>query len=220
MYSVLVSKFEIAYPIIKNELKRIIKSNSKIVVIPWSFAVELETKKIEEFFNDRRKAKYLQPLYDLGIPEENIVILDCYNDNKEYMIDKINESDVILLTGGNPEMLYNKVVNAGIKETIKNYKKIVIGSSAGAELQLNKYFITKKNNYYKRFDWYDGFGVIKDDFYFDVHSVSRGRYLPSLEKKSKEINKTIYCLFDDGIIIYNRKTKKVDLYGKVVKFER
>ena len=219
MYSILLSSFEKGIDVVKEELKKIIKKDFNVVVIPWSFAIELKSKNIKEFFNEDKENKYLGELKELGIKDENIKVLDCYNDSKEYMIDSINNSSMILFTGGNPEMLYKKVEEAGLINYIKDYKKIVIGSSAGAELQLKKYFITKKNNYYKKFCFYEGFGIIKEEFYFDVHSVNRGRYLPSLEKKSKDLKKNIYCIFDTGAIIYNRDTKELNCYGDVIKYE-
>lgn len=219
MYSILMSKFNDGFDLIKEELKKIINKHSKIVVIPWSFAKELKTKQINEFFNEVKKKNYLEHLYKLGVDEKNIIVLDCYNDNKEYMVDIINKSDVIVLTGGNPEMLYNKVVTSGILERLQNYKRIIIGSSAGAELQLKKYFITKKNNYYKKFEWYNGFGIIDNNFYFDVHSINKGRYLPSLKEKSSKLKRDIYCLFDTGSIIYNRLTKEIRCYGNYIKFD-
>ncbi len=219
MYSILMSKFNEGFYLIEEQLKKIINKNSNIVIIPWSFATELKSKNIDEFFDETKKNSYLNHLYRLGVKEKNIKILDCYNDNKEDMIKEINNSNAIILTGGNPEMLYNKIIENGLLETLQNYKEIIVGSSAGAELQLKKYFITRKNNYYKKFAWYDGFGIIDNDFYFDVHSINKGRYLPSLKKRSIHLNKKIYCLFDNGSIIYNRNTKKIACYGKYILFD-
>lgn len=218
MYSFLLSNYNEGFNLIKDELQKYIKDYYKVVVLPWSFAKELETKNINEFFDETKEKQYLDPIKDLGIKRNNICILDCYKDSKSDMIKAINESDIMILTGGNPEMLYNKVFNAGILDNIKSYKNIVIGSSAGAELQLKKYFITKKNNYYNKFAWYDGFGIIKENFYFDVHSVNRGRYLKSLEDKSYNYKINIFCIFDSGAIMYNRNTKKMIFFGNVIKY--
>ena len=218
MYSILMSNFQTGFICIKDNLSNSINKDTKLVVIPWSFAVELKSKNVMDFFDDKKYVKYIKPLINLGLNVENIKILDCYKDSKEYMINSINDSSILILPGGNPEMFYNKVIETGILDCLKNYKKTIIGVSAGAELQLKKYFITKKNNYYKKFAWYDGFGIIDDDFYFDVHSVNRGRYLSSLKNKSKLIKKNIYCLFDSGVIVYNRKTKELNTYGEVVVF--
>ena len=60
------------------------------------------------------------------------------------MIKRINESNILILPGGNPEMFYNKVKETNLLNIIKEYNKIIIGESAGTELQLNNYFITAK----------------------------------------------------------------------------
>lgn len=73
----------------------------------------------------------------------------------------IKESDILVLTGGNPEIFYSKVVQeTKLLYEIKHYKVIIIGSSAGACLHFKRYFITAKNNYYKYFAFYDGFGIL------------------------------------------------------------
>ena len=131
----------------------------------------------------------------------------------------IEASDVLVLTGGNPEMLCNKAKEFGLLNVIKNYNKIVIGSSAGAELQLKDYFITAKNNYYKKFDWYKGFGIIDNPFFMDVHSIEDDKYLKQFQEISQIKQKDIYAIFDSGAIIYNRKTNKVETFGKVLKFK-
>lgn len=218
MYSILMSNFETGFKYIKNYLSRIINKDTNVVVIPWSFATELKSMNVREFFNDKKYDKYIKPLIELGLDIKNVRILDCYKDSREEMIRLINNSSILILPGGNPEMFYNKVMQTQILECLKNYNNMIIGVSAGAELQLKKYFITKKNNYYKKFAWYDGFGIIDNDFYFDVHSINQGKYLPSLKRKSKEVMKDIYCLFDSGVIIYNRENKELNTYGEVVLF--
>ena len=131
------------------------------------------------------------------------------------MINKIKESNILILPGGNPEMFYHKVLTNNLLDVIKNYKQIIIGESAGTELQLNNYFITAKNNYYKKFAWYKGFGIINDPFYIDVHSSNNYLYLNKLQKVSNEKNKIIYAIYDDGAIILNRNNNEIELYGNV-----
>ena len=89
MYSILMSKFNEGFYLIEKELEKMINKNSNIVIIPWSFATELKSKNINEFFNETKKKNYLNPLYKLGIKENNIKILDCYNDKKNDMINEI-----------------------------------------------------------------------------------------------------------------------------------
>lgn len=219
MYSILLSKMEIGFPIIKNRLQELIKPNYKVVIIPWSFPTETDEFGLKEYFTIKIKPKYVAPLIELGIKEENIKYLNCYSDNSKYMEDLINLSDVLVLTGGNPEMFYNKVKSCGLLEVIKNYNKIIIGSSAGTELQLKDYFITEKNNYYKKFAWYKGFGIMDNPFFIDVHSIKDEKYLTQFKVIARKKKKNVYAVFDDGAILYNRETKKIETYGQVLKFD-
>lgn len=217
MYSILLSKMEIGFPLIENKLKSIIKENDKVVIIPWSFPKETNTKGLEEYIKEKINPKYILPLIKLGINSKNIKCLNCYSDEETYVKKLIASSNILILTGGNPEMLYNKIKQYHLLETISSYNKIIIGSSAGAVLQFNNYFITAKNNYYQKFAWYKGIGVIKNNFYIDVHSSSDNKYLEELKEQTKKNKKDIYLIFDDGVIIYNRKDKKIYTYGHVQK---
>lgn len=218
MYSIFLSRINISFSLIENRLKEITKKTDRVVIIPWAFATEINAESLDKYFSGPKKDKYVNSLLKLGIDESNITILNCYRDNDEYMKEQIKNSDILVLPGGNPEMFYNKVLEHNLVDTIKNYKKIVLGESAGTELQLNNYFITAKNNYYKKFAWYKGFGIINDPFYLDVHSSNNYRYLSKLNKTAIEKNKPIYAIYDDGAIIYNRNTKNIELYGNIKMF--
>ena len=224
MYSILFSRIEVGMDIVLDRVKEIISPNSKVVILPWSFPVEIDAEKLEnEFFKkgERRYNRYLNELKKLGIKEENVIVGNCYSDSKEYLKKIIKESDVLLLPGGNPEMFFDKILHdTELLYDIKYYKGIIIGESAGTELQLKRYFITAKNNYYKYFAFYDGIGVLDDPFYIDVHTVNNKKYLEKLESVAKEKNKDVYAIYDDGALIYNRNTKNLEVYGHVIKFDK
>ncbi len=218
MISVLMSKMEIGFPMIKEEIIKYINKNTKVTIIPWSFPVETDSIGLDEYYKNKIKAKYFDPFLEIGVEEKNINYLNCYKDNFNFMKKSIMNSDILVLTGGNPEMFYDKVVSTGLLNTIKNFNKIIIGSSAGAELQLSDYFITAENNYYKKFDWYKGFGVIDNSFFFDVHSLNDEKYLNQFNEIAKNKQKDVYAIFNDGVIIYNRENDNVQLYGNVLLF--
>ena len=220
MYSVFFSKIDIGFPYVEERLKEIISKDSKVVIIPWSFPIEIDAPKLDEFFSGKRKNRYVDNLKNIGINENNITILNCYCDKELYMKNKIKEADILVLPGGNPEMFYNKVLSSNILDDIKNFNKIIIGASAGTELQLNNYFITAKNNYYKKFAWYKGFNVIDDPFYMDVHTSNNYRYLNKLKKVAHDTGKRVYAIYDDGVIIYNRSNNDIELFGNVKLFDK
>ena len=219
MYSIFFSKIDIGFECIKDRLHEIIKENHKVAIIPWAFPIEINSDILNnEFFKkgERRYNKYVLPLLELGINEENIIVCDCYSMKKQELVDILNIVDILLIPGGNPEMLFKKVLHdTEIFYEIKKFKGIIIGESAGTELQLKRYFITAKNNYYKYFAFYDGFGIIDDPFYLDVHSVEEDDYINKLKEVSTDVKKDIFAIFDDGAILYNRENKDVELYGNV-----
>lgn len=221
-YSVFFSRIEIGMDIVKTKIESILPKNPKVVILPWTFPLEIDAQRLDnDFFRkgERRYNKYVNELKKIGVKENNIEVLNCYSDSKEKIKKSLRESNILLLPGGNPEMLFDKVVHkAEILYDIKYFKGLIIGESAGTELQLKRYFITAKNNYYKYFAFYDGFGIIDDPFFIDVHSINNANYLNKLQKVANEKNKDIYAIFDDGVLIYNRVSKDVYKFGNVKRF--
>lgn len=224
MYSILVSKIVKGMKLVNDEVQKLVKTDSKVVILPWAFPSELDSDKlINQYFKKggEKYNKYVNVLLDLGINEDNIFIGNCYSDSKEKLQNKIKNADILLLPGGNPEMLYSKVVQeTEILYDIKYFDGLIIGESAGAVLHQKRYFITEKNNYYKYFAFYDGFGIINDPFYVDVHSSNDLSYLNKLECVCKDKNKDIYAIFDEGAIILNRVNNEVKMYGNVIKIDK
>lgn len=219
MISVLVSKFDLVFDKVKDELENVVRPDMKVAILPWAFPIEIDAETLDkEYFpkNGRRYNKYALGLYELGIKDENIVVCNCYSHSKDELKDIIRNADILVLPGGNPEMFFSKVVHdTELLYDIKYFKGIIIGESAGCELQLKRYFITAKNNYYKYFAFYDGFGVLDDPFYMDVHTTNNKHYLEKLQKVSDETRKKVYAIYDDGAIIYNRDNYKLKIFGNV-----
>ncbi|MDD2208640.1 MAG: Type 1 glutamine amidotransferase-like domain-containing protein [Bacilli bacterium] len=223
MYSVLFSKIEFGMDLVLEPLKKVVKPNSKVAIFPWAFPIEITS---EEFENDyfqidgRRYNKYFNELKKLGINKKNIIICNPYKNKKKELQEIIKNSDILLFPGGNPEMFFKKVLHdTELIYDFKYYKGIVIGESAGTELQLKRYFITSKNNYYKYFAFYDGFGLIDNDFFIDVHTQNNITYLNELKEHSNNTNSNIYAIFDDGALIYNRKTNNIEQFGNIMIIE-
>ncbi len=220
MYSVFFSRMEKGIDFVKDDLIKIMPKDPKVAIFPWAFPVEIDAEKLNnDFFKkgEKRYNRYIDSLKKIGINEDNIIICNCYSDSKEKLKEIIKESNILLLPGGNPEMFFKKVVHdTEILYDIKHFNGLILGESAGTELQLTRYFITAKNNYYKYFAFYDGFGIIDDPFYIDVHTINNKKYLEKLQKVSSEKNKIIYALYDDGAMIYNRSNDLLKLYGNVI----
>ena len=219
MYSIFFSKIELGIDSIREDLKKLISKDAKVVILPWAFPVEIDSETLMNSYfkkGQKRYLKYINALEKIGIQEKNIIIGDCYKDSTQKLKEMIESSDVLVLPGGNPEMFFQKVLHdTEIFYTIKHFKGIIIGESAGTLLQFKRYFISKRNNFYNTFAYYDGFGVIENDFYIDVHSINNTFYQKRLQAEANKLNKKIYCLYDDGAILLNRSTKKIKIYGPI-----
>ncbi len=218
-YSYLLSDIELGFPLIVEHLKARITKDTKALIIPLAFAQELDQDKFaNDYFlkNGKRYNKYFEPLIKVGVLKENIEVINCYLETKESFKRKIKGADIIVLPGGNPEMLYQKIaLDYDLLYDFKYFTKIIIGESAGACLQFSKYFITAKNNYYKYFAFYPGLGLIKDNFWIDVHSSDNFYYLQKLQNISHLYHKNIYCLKENGAICFNRHTGEIIKFGQV-----
>lgn len=213
MKSILLSKIE-SIELIKN--KQLFNNRQLVAILPWSFPLELNS--LDEYFKkgERRYNKYINSLKTVGIKEKNIFICDCYTDSKEKIKDILKKVDVIVLTGGNPEMLYSKIVHEkDLLYDIKYSEKIIIGESAGACLHFKRYFINKYNNYYGYTSFYDGLGIIDNKFDIDVHTQDSDDYINELKKIKEKTNRTLYTIYDDGLIIYDRKNKHIEKVGHI-----
>ena len=221
MYSVFFSKIELGIDCIKDRLQEIITEESKVVILPWAFSVEINSEiLLNDYFKvgEKRYLRYVNALKKIGIKEENILICDCYC--AENLKSIIKESDMIVIPGGNPEMLFQKIVHdTELLYDLKYYKKIILGESAGALLQFKRYFITAKNNFYKYFAYYDGCGIINNSFYLDVHSSNNPFYVKKLREVAIEKSCPVYAIFDDGAILYQRESKEIETYGHVMVYE-
>ena len=94
MYSVLLSEYEKGMELVEKELIKIVNSEQKAVIISWTFPTEINKKKFdEEWFpkDGRRYNKYVGSLLKLGIKEENIAVLNCY-DKENFEINSIDIS--------------------------------------------------------------------------------------------------------------------------------
>ena len=215
-YSILCSHFEPAFNKLQKELNNLVPSNPKVVVLPLAFPVETNYQDLEENWINPRRNEYLEGLYNLGIKPENISIINCYRDSKEDVEQKIKDSNILVIPGGNPEMLYYKLVmEYELLYILKYYEWIIIGESAGACTQFREYFITKENNYHGYKAWYPGFGVLNDPYYIDVHTRDDDEYLKQLQKIANKRKKIIYALHEEDSILHNRDTGDFNVFGNI-----
>lgn len=188
------------------QIKEILKPNMKALVVGFSFFGTLSE---EEYFNmyDKNSEYYLKIKENFsfyGINEVNWIYY--YKQTKEEMVELINNADILYFPGGAPDLMMERIIEKKILEELKGFNKIVIGSSAGAMIQLGHYHISPDNEYFK-FSEHEGLKYI-NDFFIEVHYNRRKKQKKSMRKMRKKYLKDIYIIPDDGMIIVNNTNIK------------
>src|SRR5690554_7694124 len=182
-----------------DELKQILKPKMKVVVLGFSFFNELTE---EEYFSIYDKGteyyeKIANNFLDYKISDINWIYY--YKTDHDEMVEHINNADILYFPGGAPDLMMKRIIEKNILEALKAFKGIVIGSSAGAMIQLEKYHISKDNEYFK-FSEHEGLGYI-NNFFIEVHFRRRKKQKSSMRKMRKKYLKPIYTIPDDGMVI-------------------
>lgn len=185
--------------------------NKKTVVLPWSFPNEFGSKDLEEKWIIPGMSKYYDKLTDLGF---EVIVENCFIKTQGEIEKDIQESGLLVITGGNPHMLLKQL--SPYKNILEKYNGLAIGESAGAEIFFNDYYIMKENSFIQEQEHLTGIGLI-NDFYVDVHSIEEESYLNRLQQISTNSNKPMYYMDNSSAIEYDFETKEIKCIGNAKK---
>lgn len=187
--------------------KEYIKPNMKVVCIP--FASELHWQLNGDY--TQYKEQHFRVFMDFGIPEENITIAKI-TDERNILVRKIIESDIIFFSGGYMENFMYLIKQLDL-DMIMNYVKhsrLIMGESAGTLVQLDEYIeVPYIEDTYREYKTKEGLGFL--NFYnivvhYDEHNENH--------QKNKEIvssmnNKMTICLSDESLMIVDGSVIKL-----------
>lgn len=183
----------------KDELIKILKPNMRVVVLGFSFFGNLNEN--DYFLMYGKDSEYFTKI-SANFSEYNISDVNWiyyYQTKHNEALDLINNADILYLPGGAPDLMFERIKEKELLDALKNFKGIVIGSSAGAMIQLEKYHISPDNEYFK-FSEHEGLGYI-NEFFIEVHYNRRIKQKSSMRKMRKKYLKPIYTIPDDGMVI-------------------
>ena len=133
-------------------LKNIIKDNHNVLIIPFSY--DDNWLKDEKDWNRAFSSEYgthykeiVSPFLSYGINEKNIKWINQFVDSIDLMKLKIRNSDILFFTGGYPDKMMAKFQKYDLVHELENFNGIMIGTSAGAMVQIREYHITKDSDY-------------------------------------------------------------------------
>ena len=170
----------------------------KVLVIPWSFYPDYDYDNYRP--GGDRYNKLIDQFIPYDIEEKDITWLDYYNDNHEIAVKKIKQADLIYLTGGLPDKLFERLEEFNILSDLENFKGVMLGISAGAVVQFQTYHLSPDRDY-KKFNIYPGLKII-NDFGVEVHyGDRRWKQNRSLKKINQIIPRDYYTIPDAGALI-------------------
>lgn len=204
----------------KDAVAKYINYEDKVLIIPFSFGEKIKNHMDWNSAYDKECGTYyksvVMPFLSYGIKEENISWINYFKDTKESARDKIKNSNVMFLTGGLPDKMMCRLEEFDLINDIKNFTGIVIGSSAGAMIQLEEYHITPDKDY-DVFSYNRGLSLIKD-FGIEVHYEETELQNNCIRKVLNERVDTIYAIKDNGGVIIDNDSRV--LLGDVCTFSR
>ena len=185
-------------------LKNIIKDNHNVLIIPFSY--DDNWLKDEKDWNRAFSSEYgthykdiVSPFLSYGINENNIKWINQFVDSIDLMKLKIRNSDILFFTGGYPDKMMAKFQKYDLVHELENFNGIMIGTSAGAMVQIREYHITKDSDY-ERYSYYIGLNIIKD-FDIEVHFENTELQNISILRFIKKKKKPVYSITNEGAVL-------------------
>ncbi len=122
-------------------------------------------------------------------------------DSMKRIIEKISSSDLIYLPGGNTKILVERLKEAKITDLLKDYNKIIVGNSAGAQALCKKYIGIKGKHGRTETEVAQGLGFV--NFWVVAHyDIS---YDKELKPLSEKINMKIYGIPERSALVYDNE---------------
>ncbi len=193
-------------------------TGKKVLILPLAF------REIQAWDNDSWQAIYgkngekyqniLRPFLAFGQKEEEIAWLNCFDATQNHL-EMIANADVLFFTGGMPEKAIAWMEKLGITNAVKNFTGTVMGASAGAMLQLEKYHITPDDDY-DAYGLWQGLGLVKG-LDLEVHYLATDLQNECTKRAVVDLQLPIYQMWHEGGLIVDGD--KVQILGSVNKVD-
>ncbi len=188
------------------EFKKYIKPTDKVVILAFPFFCR-DINSPEEwdiYFGNENSAFYdyfTEPFEFFGVAKKNIKWINYFTDTPQSAKNKIKSANIILISDGVPRQMMEIIDELDLTQTLKDYKRLIIGIGYGAVIQLADYQVEPCS--LRDFQYFHGLGIIdsigiETGFEeFDFPNISLRKFLE--EKK-----KPIYALHDEGAVIIGK----------------
>ena len=205
--NILLSTYDFSNNNCYPKLKKHIKPNMKVLILPFSHDYEYyqDEKLFDSLYNYENGKDYnilCKEFYQYGIEKSNVYVLNPFRDSEEYMRMKIQQSEVCFATGGNPIIFMEMLEKLNILEDVKAFEGIFMGASCGAMVQIEEFMTYYLPWEHYPYEYYKGLGYIKG---IDVMVHYENNYWQDIAKIMSHIERRIPFLnLPDGeCMIFN-----------------
>lgn len=204
MINILLDMFNIDAPWLKPALQQYILPTHRVAVVAFAFGDDILTAADWDTMYHPESGKYYHSVVDgllsYGIPLENIRIINYIADSPAEAADIIKNSDIVYFTGGLPHRMYERIIEFGIDKVLADYHGIVMGFSAGADIQLAEYHLSPDKDY-PDFVYYPGLGMQRG-YYVEVHYEADPIQDAAIQRVLRERRQPVFALkFNSGALI-------------------
>ena len=191
---ILKSTSDLNHPALKNQLH----SGDHVCILALSFEADVKNQADWDRLYQKQKGmeyeEHIRCFRKFGIQEDQIEWVAYFSDSKEEIQAKIERSNVLMLTGGNPVLMMKRIKELRLKPFLKNYQGVMIGYSAGAMVLLDCYHMDDS--------FYAGIGCLSG-FDIEVHYEGQKAEQQRMQKIREEKHINVYGITDQGGIQIN-----------------
>ena len=184
-------------------LREIISPKMKVLIIPFSFHEEWIQNEKDFYkhygYSGDEFKDIVKEFYPYHIRFRNIRVLNCFRDSHEDALRKIHQADILFFTGGYPAKLMYRLSKMGIIDAIREFPGIVMGTSAGAMVQFDRYHVTPEEEG-EDYEYHYGVGRLSG-FDIEVHYEESFPQLSCMLIALKEAGVPIYAMPNDSGLI-------------------
>ena len=202
MINVLLNLSNFDAPWAYGSMENLLSPDTKVLILPLSYNEGwiTDAQEWQERFarGTDEYEELVRPFLMFGIPESSISWINYYEDTQESCIRKIQMADVLFFTGGYPDWMMQRLYDLGIQETIQNYNGIVMGTSAGALIQLDEFHLTPEEDYEYQYQY--GLGLLSG-FDIDVHYEEDLKHVEAIIRALEDNGKPVIAIPNEGGVI-------------------
>ncbi|MDO4520540.1 MAG: Type 1 glutamine amidotransferase-like domain-containing protein [Erysipelotrichaceae bacterium] len=137
----------------------------------------------------------VRPFRSFGIKDPQISWVNYYEDDEASASRKIREADVLFFTGGYPDWMLQRLYDLGITEEVRNFDGVMMGTSAGAMIQLDTFHLTPEEDY--EYQYYEGLALL-GGFDIEVHYEEDLRHIEAIIRTLEDTGNPVIVLPNEG----------------------